>query len=49
DLAVLTTDLPQKVVPPLSIRARLGESVHIYGFPQSTILASTGNFTIGSV
>lgn len=49
DLAVLTTDLPQKAVPPLSIRARLGESVHIYGFPQSTILASTGNFTIGSV
>ncbi|GJE40766.1 hypothetical protein KHHGKMAE_4863 [Methylobacterium persicinum] len=49
DLAVLTTDFPQKVVPPLSIRARLGESVFIYGYPQSSVLASTGNFTIGSV
>jgi serine protease Do len=49
DLAVLTTDFPQKVVPPLSIRARLGESVYVYGYPQSSVLASTGNFTIGSV
>jgi S1-C subfamily serine protease len=49
DLAVLTTDFPQKAVPPLSIRARLGESVFIYGYPQSSVLASTGNFTIGSV
>ncbi len=28
---------------------RLGESVYVYGFPQSSILASTGNFTIGNV
>lgn len=49
DLAVLTTDFPQKVVPPLSIRARLGESVYVYGYPQSNVLASTGNFTIGNV
>lgn len=49
DLAVLTTDFPQKVVPPLSIRARLGENVYVYGYPQSNVLASTGNFTIGSV
>lgn len=49
DLAVLTTDFPQKAVPPLSIRARLGESVYVYGYPQSNVLASTGNFTIGSV
>lgn len=49
DLAVLATDFPQKAVPPLSIRARLGESVYVYGYPQSSILASTGNFTIGNV
>jgi len=49
DLAVLTTDFPQKAVPPLSIRARLGENVYVYGYPQSNVLASTGNFTIGSV
>ena len=49
DLAVLTTDTPQAIVPPLSIRARLGESVYVYGYPQSDVLASTGNFTIGNV
>ena len=49
DLAVLTTDAPQAVVPPLSVRARLGESVYVYGYPQSDVLASTGNFTIGNV
>ncbi|MEE8627300.1 MULTISPECIES: S1C family serine protease [Methylobacterium] len=49
DLAVLATDVPPKTVPPLSVRARLGESVYVYGFPQSSILASTGNFTIGNV
>ena len=49
DLAVITTDSPQKVVPPLSIRARLGENVYVYGYPQSDVLASTGNFTIGNV
>lgn len=49
DLAVLTTDTPQPVVPPMSIRARLGENVYVYGYPQSDVLASTGNFTIGNV
>ncbi|MBE7203609.1 MAG: trypsin-like peptidase domain-containing protein [Parafilimonas terrae] len=49
DLAVLTTDAPQGVVPPLSVRARLGENVYVYGYPQSDVLASTGNFTIGNV
>ncbi|AWN37714.1 S1 family peptidase [Methylobacterium radiodurans] len=49
DLAVLSTDLPQKVVPPLSVRARLGEPVYVYGFPQTDVLSSTGNFTIGNV
>lgn len=49
DLAVLSTDAPQHVVPPLSVRARLGESVYVYGYPQTDTLASTGNFTIGNV
>lgn len=49
DLAVLATDFPQAIVPPLSMRARMGESVYVYGYPQSDVLASTGNFTIGSV
>lgn len=49
DLAVLSTDSTQKGVPPLSIRARLGENVYVYGYPQSDTLASTGNFTIGNV
>ena len=49
DLAVLATDTPQKAVPPLSVRARLGENVYVYGYPQSDVLASTGNFTIGNV
>ena len=49
DLAVLATDIPQKVVPPLSVRARLGENVYVYGYPQSDVLASSGNFTIGNV
>ena len=49
DLAVLATDTRQTAVPPLSIRARLGENVYVYGYPQSDVLASTGNFTIGNV
>ena len=49
DLAVLSTDEPQAATPPLSIRARLGEAVYVYGYPQSDTLASTGNFTIGNV
>lgn len=49
DLAVLSTDTPQKTLPPLSVRARIGESIYVFGFPQSSVLASTGNFTIGNV
>lgn len=49
DLAVLSTDLRPSSVPPLSMRARIGESVYVYGFPLSGVLASTGNFTIGNV
>ena len=49
DLAVLSTDLHQDVVPPLSMRARVGESVFAYGYPMNGLLATSGNFTIGNV
>jgi len=49
DLAVLKSTLAPSVVPALRRIARVGESVYVYGFPLTTILASTGNFTIGSV
>lgn len=41
--------VPSKIMPPLSVRARLGESVSIDGLPQSSILASTGDSTIGTM
>ncbi len=41
--------VPSKIMPPLSVRARLGESVSIDGLPQGSILASTGDFTIGTM
>ena len=49
DLALISTDLPQAVVPPLAPRARIGEAVYAYGFPLNGLLATTGNFTIGNV
>lgn len=49
DLAVLDTDRPTPSVPPLAMRARIGESVYAFGFPLNGILATTGNFTIGNV
>ena len=49
DLAVLSTDVPTKVAPPMTMRARVGEAVFAYGFPLNGILATSGNFTIGNV
>lgn len=49
DLAVLDTDRPTPEVPPLAMRARVGESVYAFGFPLNGLLATTGNFTIGNV
>lgn len=49
DLAVLSTDVTQAIVPPLSMRARIGESVFAYGYPLNGILATSGNFTVGNV
>ncbi|MEH3144932.1 MAG: serine protease [Methylobacterium frigidaeris] len=49
DLAVLSTPLEAPVVPALSLRPRVGESVYAYGFPLSSLLATTGNFTVGNI
>jgi S1-C subfamily serine protease len=50
DLALLaTTGLKPDTVPNLRTGVRLGESIFVYGFPLSGLLASSGNFTIGNV
>ena len=49
DLAVLSTDFPQGTIPALGLRPRVGESIYVYGFPLSSMLATTGNFTVGNV
>jgi S1-C subfamily serine protease len=50
DLALLaTTGLTPSSVPSLRLGVRLGESVFVYGFPLTGLLASTGNFTTGIV
>lgn len=49
DLALLGTGVQPQSVPTLSSRARVGETVYVYGYPLNGILATTGNFTIGNV
>ncbi len=49
DLAVLATDLKPEAVPSLRTVVRMGESISVYGFPLAGLLASTGNFTTGTV
>jgi len=49
DLAILKTTLSPAVVPALRPQARLGEAVYVFGFPLSGILATSGNFTSGSI
>ncbi len=49
DLALLKVDHQPKKVAALRIGIRLGEPVAVFGFPLSTVLASTGNFTLGNV
>ena len=50
DLALLTTSgLNPGSVPNLRMGVRLGENVFVYGFPLAGLLASSGNFTTGSV
>jgi S1-C subfamily serine protease len=50
DLALLTTTgFKPSAVATMRLGVRLGESIFVYGFPLSGLLASSGNFTIGSV
>jgi len=49
DLALLTTSLGKKMVPPFRIGVRVGESIFVYGFPLAGLLSSSGNFTVGNI
>lgn len=49
DLAIVATTLKPKRVAAFGGTSRLGEQVAAFGFPLSSILASTGNFTLGNV
>jgi len=49
DLAILATDMTPTVVPAFNTRPRVGEGIHVYGFPLSGMLATSGNFTLGNV
>lgn len=49
DLAILKSALSPTVVPSLQKSARVGGNIFVYGFPLSGLLATSGNFTIGSI
>ncbi|MFG1424096.1 S1C family serine protease [Roseixanthobacter liquoris] len=49
DLALLKVDAAPKEVPALNPRPRVGDSVFVFGFPLSRLLASNGNFTVGNI
>jgi putative ABC transport system substrate-binding protein len=49
DLALLTTTMGTKMVPPLRMGVRVGENVFVYGFPLAGLLSSSGNFTVGNI
>ena len=49
DLAILKTSITPTVVPPLRKQPRLGEAVYVFGFPLTGLLATSGNFTMGSI
>ena len=49
DLALLRTDMSSQSMASFRFRPRLGEAVATYGFPYSSLLSSSGNFTLGSV
>jgi S1-C subfamily serine protease len=49
DLALLTTNMGTKMVPPFRIGARVGENIFVYGFPLAGLLSSSGNFTVGNI
>ena len=49
DLAVLRTSLLPTAVPAFNTRVRVGDSIFVYGFPLAGLLATTGNFTTGTI
>ena len=49
DLAVLATQLTPTAVPALNSKARVGDSIFVYGFPLAGLLATSGNFTMGNI
>jgi serine protease Do len=49
DLALITTDLIPDSVPAFRVGARLGEAIEVYGYPLSGLLATSGNFTAGTI
>lgn len=49
DLALLQANIIPSATADLRSSARLGESVATFGYPLSEVLASSGNFTLGSI
>jgi S1-C subfamily serine protease len=49
DLALLRTPLRPSKVAGVRLGIRLGEGVAAFGFPLTTLLSSSGNFTLGNV
>jgi serine protease Do len=49
DLAIIKTTMPPTVLPAIRSQPRLGEPVYVFGFPLTGLLATSGNFTTGSV
>lgn len=49
DLALLETEVKAAKFATIRSTARLGESVAVFGFPLSQVLASSGNFTLGNI
>ena len=49
DLALLQTSEHPTELPAFRAGVKVGESIAVYGFPLSGILATTGNFTVGNV
>jgi S1-C subfamily serine protease len=49
DLALLKADQPTDKFATVRAGVRLGEAVAAFGFPLNSVLASSGNFTLGNV
>ncbi|MBB5536493.1 S1C family serine protease [Rhizobium giardinii] len=49
DLALLRVASDKGGYAPVRVETRLGESVAVFGYPLSQVLASGGNFTLGNV